>query len=214
MLVMAAVFSRFGRVEEKNYALFLLAGLMIWLFFQQSVESGLMAVIRQRSLFQKIYVPKIIFPVTVVTSNLVNLAFFLAAYLLIAAFSSVGLLPTIPALLPVLAMVYLLSLGGALLMSTLNIFFRDFTHLTGAIMRALFYLTPVLYSPTMFGEQADLVLRLNPVYYPVVAGRAVLYYGEVPGLDIWAPGFGYALAAVALGVMVFVANETKFIYYA
>ncbi|MFC1610890.1 ABC transporter permease [Myxococcota bacterium] len=214
MLVMAAVFSRFGRIEEKNYALFLLAGLMIWMFFQQSVEAGLAAILRQRSLLQKIYVPKVIFPVTVVSSNLVNLAFFLVAYLVIAAFSSVGLLPTIPLVLPVLVMVYLISLGGALVMSTLNVFFRDFTHLTGAILRAGFYVTPILYSPTMFGDEAHFFLRLNPMYYPVVAARDVIYYGVVPGPDVWAIGFATGFAILAVGLLVFVANQTKLIYYA
>ncbi|MEK7704761.1 MAG: ABC transporter permease [Myxococcota bacterium] len=214
MLVMSAVFSRFGRVSEKSYALFLLSALMVWVFFDHSISSGLTAIIKQRSLLQKIYVPKLVFPVTLVTSNVVNLVFFFAAYLIIASFTSVGIPATTPLLVPVVLMLFVVSLGGALLMATLNVFFRDFTHLTAAIMRALFYLTPIFYSPSMFGPHAERYLRLNPMYYPVIAARDVLYYGVVPPAQIWLVGFGAAFFVLVVGLWAFVRNEVKFIYYA
>ena len=59
-LVLWAVFSKFGRVDEENYALFLLSGLMIWIFLSQSMTMALNSIIKQRSLIQKIYVPKML----------------------------------------------------------------------------------------------------------------------------------------------------------
>ena len=75
-LVLWLVFSKFGKVDEKNYALFLLSGLMVWIFFSQSVTMALNSIVKQRGLIQKIYVPKVVFPIAVVISNLTNFAFF------------------------------------------------------------------------------------------------------------------------------------------
>src|SRR5690242_8878386 len=55
MLVLSAVFSRVARVEEDNYALFLLSALMVWTFFSQSIERSLTAIIANSGLIQKIY---------------------------------------------------------------------------------------------------------------------------------------------------------------
>ena len=125
-LVLWAVFSKFGRVDEENYALFLLSGLMIWIFLSQSMTMALNSIIKQRSLIQKIYVPKIVFPVSVVLSNLTNFMFFLVAYSVIACLTTIGLLPTALLIVPVIGMAFLLAVGTALLMATLNVFFRDF----------------------------------------------------------------------------------------
>ena len=214
MLVMWVVFSRVARVEEDNYALFLLSGLIVWLFFSQSIEAGLNSIIKQRSLMQKIYVPKVVFPVAVVTSNLVNLLFALVAYIIVALLSTGGLPSTIFLLVPALLMLYLVALGSALLLATLNVFFRDFTHLTSAVLRALFYLTPVIYPPDLFGEQAAMYLKLNPVYYPVITARDVLYYGKIPTADVWLIGFACSLVTLVIGATVFMKNQKKFVFYA
>ena len=214
MVVLWFVFSRVARIEEDNYGLFLLSGLIVWLFFQQSIDGGLGSIIKQHSLMQKIYVPKVVFPVAVVTSNLVNLLFALTAYCIIAFFSTGSLPASIIFLVPAIFMLYLITLGGALLLATLNVFFRDFTHLTGAVLRALFYLTPIIYPPDLFGEQAAAYLKLNPIYYPVVTARDVLYYGNIPSLEMWLIGFGLSLAGLFIGARVFIKNQNKFVFYA
>lgn len=214
MLVLWAVFSRFGRIREENYALFLLSGLMTWTFFQQSTEQALNAVVRQRTLLQKIYVPKMVFPVTVVLSSLVNLLFFFLAYIVFAAFSGNGIPATTPLIIPVMLMLLLMSAGSALVMSALNVFFRDFTHLTGVMLRALFYVTPIIYPPHLLGDRAVAYMALNPLFYPVVMGRQVLYYGQVPTLDVWAIGFSAAALMCLAGVYLFASLERRFIYYA
>lgn len=213
-LVLWAVFSKFGRVDEKNYALFLLSGLMIWIFFSQSVTMALNSIVKQRGLIQKIYVPKIVFPISVVISNLSNFAFFILAYVSIAVFTDVGLSPVNMLILPVMGMVFLLALGLAMLMATLNVFFRDFLHLTDVILRLMFYLTPILYRPELFGSTAQVFFELNPAYYPIVAARSVLYDQVAPTLQVWVLGYSAALLSCFIGLLVFSKAQNKFVYYA
>ena len=213
-LVLWAVFSKFGRVDEENYALFLLSGLMIWIFLSQSMTMALNSIVKQRSLIQKIYVPKIVFPISVVLSNLTNFMFFLVAYGAIALVTTIGLSPTALLIVPVIAMAFLLAVGTALLMATLNVFFRDFLHLTEVILRLMFYLTPILYRPEIFGETTKIFFMLNPAYYPIVAARSVLYDHVVPPMEIWVGGFGLGLLSCVLGLLVFLKSQDKFVYYA
>lgn len=213
-LVLWLVFSKFGKVDEKNYALFLLSGLMVWIFFSQSVTMALNSIVKQRGLIQKIYVPKVVFPIAVVISNLTNFAFFLVAYAIIAALTPVGLSPVNIMVVPAVGMVFLLSLGCSLIMATLNVFFRDFLHLTEVILRLMFYLTPILYRPEIFGEQVRFFFQLNPAYYPIVATRSVLYDQVMPSAEIWALGYGAACLSCLLGLYVFVKTQDKFVYYA
>lgn len=214
MVVMWVVFSAFGRVSEDNYALFLLSGLMAWQLFSESVNRSLNTIISNRGLMQLIYVPKIVFPVSIVCSSLVNLVFFFAAYLLIAAPTSHGI-PWTVALLPVaLVMLFMLSAGCGLLMAALTVFFRDFNHLTSPLMRALFYLSAIFYRPSSMGPKFELIMNFNPVYYPVTVTRAVMYDGVVPGLAFWGIGFGIAAGFLLLGLAVFTGTQERFVYYA
>ena len=212
-LVLWMVFSRLARMDEKSYPLFLLSGMMTWTFFSQSIERSLNSIIGNKGLIQKIYLPKLVFPVSIVNSNLVNFFFFLVAYLLIAAPTSVGIPATVWLLPLAIAMLYLLSAGGAMLICTLNVFFRDFTHLTSVLLRALFYLTPIFYKPDLLGPKTEALLRLNPVFYPVVVTRDLLYYGQVPSLEMWLTGFGFAVALFTMGLMTFTSTQNKFVYY-
>jgi ABC-type polysaccharide/polyol phosphate export permease len=213
-LVLWLVFSKFGQVDEKNYALFLLSGLMVWIFFSQSVTAALTSIIKQRGLIQKIYVPKIVFPLSVVLSNLTNFIFFLIAYGMIALLTPIGLSPINLMVVPVIGMVFLLSVGGALIMATLNVFFRDFSHLTEVILRLMFYLTPILYRPELFGAKAQFFFKLNPAYYPIVTARSVLYDQVMPPPEFWLIGYGVAILSCVLGLYIFVKSQDKFVYYA
>jgi len=212
--ILWVVFSRFGRIEEKNYALFLLSGFMVWTFFTQSVTQSMNSIIKNRGLMQQIYVPKIVFPIAMIASNAVNFVFFLVAYIIIAMFTNVGLSPTILMVIPVLGVTCLLAAGFGLAIAALNVFFRDFTHLTDVILRALFYLTPILYPPDIFGETVSTILRLNPVYYPVVLTRDALYYHTLSTPDIWVMGLGTASIVFGIGLAIFISLEDKFVYYA
>jgi ABC-type polysaccharide/polyol phosphate export permease len=213
MLVLWAVFSKMGGSHERSFSMFLLSGLIIWNFFQQAVEAGLDSILGQRSLLQKIYVPKLVFPLSIVTANLVNLVFFLISYLVIAPFTKAGIPPTIIWVLPSIVMCYVLTLGLALIAATANVFYRDFYHLLPAILRILFYMTPIVYSADFLGEGAANWLRFNPVYYPVITARAVMYYGTIPSLQTWMAGFAVAFGTLAVGFALFLRCENKFLYY-
>ena len=212
LLVLWVVFSRIARFGQQNYAMFIFSGIVPWFFFAQVIGQSLGSVLSQRSLINKIYLPKIIFPVSVALSNVINFLFFLATYILICSFTSIGLKTSL-LLLPIpILMLFIMVLGLGILLSALNIFFRDLTHLTGIILQVLFYISPILYSLDIMGKYQPF-FKLNPFYYVVVTFRGVMYHGSLPSAFVMLTGFAVSIFLLLLGVYVFMRLERKFIYY-
>src|SRR5258706_244570 len=76
-----------------------------------------------------------------------------------------------------IGMLALYGIGFALLFSSLNVFFRDISHLSSTLLRLVFYLTPIVYPASLLGDRARW-LALNPFYYPLEAVRHCIYYGD------------------------------------
>jgi len=212
LLVLWVVFSRISRFGQQNYAMFLFAGMVPWFFFAQVINQSLNSVISQRSLINKIYLPKIIFPISIALSNVINFLFFLLTYIVICAFTDIGLKTSL-LLLPIpMIMLFIMALGLGILLSALNIFFRDFTHLTGIVLQVTFYMSPILYHIDIMGKYKSLFM-CNPFYYIVANFRGVMYYGALPGAFEVLTGFAISISFLLLGVFVFMRSERKFIYY-
>ncbi|MCL2060309.1 MAG: ABC transporter permease, partial [Oscillospiraceae bacterium] len=145
MLVMTLVFSYIFRFQIENFPVYLLSGQIIFGFFSESTTQAMGSVIAGEGIIKKIYVPKYIFPVSRVLSSLVNLAFSFIAFLLVFIFTGVQFKPTM-LLLPIpILYVLVFSLGIAMLLSSMAVFFRDLTYLYGVFLTLLLYLTPLFY---------------------------------------------------------------------
>ncbi len=213
LLVLYAVFSRIARFPGmRNYAMFLFAGIVPWTFFSQLANQSLNAVLSKRRLIGKIYLPKIIFPISLTLSNSINFGFFLLTYLVICAFTNIGLQKSIVFLPIPILMLMSFSLGVSFLLSSLNIFFRDFTHLTGILLQILFYVSPILYPISITGKYKPLFM-LNPLYFIIVNFRAAIYDGKPPdAIELWG-GLAICIGTLLFGLWVFGKLERKFIYY-
>jgi ABC-type polysaccharide/polyol phosphate export permease len=211
MIVITAVFSQVMRFEVRDYALLLLAGILPWTFISQTVNNSLMSIITKGSLLNKVYVPKSIFPLATVAANLVNFVLSLVPLLAIGLAFGHGLSPALLFLPMAVIFVAMFACGLALLFSCLNVFFRDFTHMTDVLMQALFYASPIIYAVDMVPERFRAIFRFNPVSSIVECFRAPIYRGMFPtGVDI-AVAFGAGLLSLVIGGYVFLRNEHEFV---
>lgn len=212
MLIMYAIFGRFRPASTENYAMFLLAGVMAWTYFSSSISSSLESVLRQGALLKKLYLPKLIFPLATVLSQTLNFFFFLTAYVILTPF--VGLAPTWTWLLvaPATLMLFVSSLGLGYILAALNVYFRDVSHVTQAVLRAWFYCTPVLYSLDLFGDW-QWVFYLNPATYLVECLRQPLLLGVVPAWELWVVGYLFGALFLVIGHGIFKRLQHDLIYY-
>ena len=211
MLVMTLVFSQLFRFQIQNFPVYLLSGQLIMLFFSESTSRAMGSVISSEGIIKKVYVPKYIFPVSNILSSLVNLLFSFIALLLVAIvtrapFHWTMLLFPIP-----IIYLFVFSLGIGLMLSAMNVFFRDLTYLYGIFITLLTYLTPIFYPIDIIPLPMQPFMGLNPIYQFVDYFRSIFLYGIVP--DLWknAVCIGFALAALCCGTYVFITKQDRYI---
>ena len=213
MLVISFVFSYLFRRQIENFPVYLLCGQMVFGFFSESTTQAMHSVIRSEGIIKKIYVPKYIFPVSRVLSSLVNLAFSFVAFLLVFIVTGAPFHPAM-LLLPVpVIYTFVFSLGVAMLMSSLAVFFRDLKYLYGIFTLLLMYMTPIFYPVDILPERLQPFIGFNPLYHFVDYFRDLALRGTVP--DLWANMVctGFALAAVCCGAYVFMSQQEKYILH-
>ena len=220
MVVYTVVFSTIMRAPRRNFAIFLLSGLLPWLFFSIAILQGLHSILVNQELIRKVRVPQAVFPLSVVGSNLVNFALSFVPLLLLMA---VVRQPFTAALLflPLAMLILTIFISGVtLLFATFTVFFRDVRHLAEVGLQMLMYLSPVVYDLQMLGQHDTwwfrafrVFLQMNPLTYMVGLVRDPVYYGRVPPLIGVAVACGAALGALFIGFSVFNRLAPRHIHY-
>jgi ABC-type polysaccharide/polyol phosphate export permease len=189
LVLMGAYYLMFGVIFKAasvpDYPLFLLVGLVVWVFFSQAVLSAAPSLLDQGALVRKARFPRATIPASVVTVHAVTflalLALLLPVTLAIRGTVDVALL-----LLPlVLACLFAFVLGFALAVSVLHAYFRDVAPILSAALLPWFFVSPIFFRPESITEQpaARFVLEwVNPIAPFIGAVRDVVYGGSVPGL--------------------------------
>ena len=132
------------------YLPFLVTGIVVWQFTAGTLGDSLHAIVGNANLVKKGYFPRAILPVSTALANAVN---FLILLVYLAA--SGALRPAAALwLIPAIALQLALCLGITLLVSTLNVFFRDTEHIVGLLLLAWFFMPPVMYETSLQTDAA------------------------------------------------------------
>jgi len=203
MVILTVVFSAVFATGVSRYPLFVIIGLLAWNLFALGSAQGLASIVESGPLIRKVAVPKAIFPFAAVSANLVN--FILALVPLFAILLVTGAGVTWAVLwVPVgVLLLTAFTLGVALLLATMNVFFRDVRYFYEAGLLAWFYATPVFYPIEIVSPVARKVLTWNPMYVLVEVFRIPLYAGHGPEWGILLRATVEAALALAVGWRVF-----------
>jgi lipopolysaccharide transport system permease protein len=200
--------------DVEKFPVFVLCALLPWNWFSASVIGSTGSIVGNAHLIKKVYFPREVLPISVVLSNLMN---FLLA--LIVLFGMIGVfrvgLTRWALLLPVVIVLQMIfTMGVALFLSTLNVFYRDTQVIMEVVMLAWFFVTPVFYpvsilpqSYTLLGITLDvqrLVYILNPMASIIASYRVILYTGAAPALDFLTRTALTSVAVLLLGYLFFV----------
>ena len=192
-----------GTTNQYAYSIYLMSGMLAWSLFIEVVTRSLTLFVDNGNLMKKIFFPRATLPFIAVGSALVsNFLLFLAT---IAIFAIVGHFPTAALLwLPLLVAINVaFSLGLGLLLGVMNVFVRDIGQVMSVVLQLWFWVTPIVYMPSILPEGFGRIIALNPMYYVVSGFQAVLLFGRAPEL---LPLLWTGLAAVVmlgLGFLIF-----------
>lgn len=212
MLTLSFVFSVLLRFESSGipYPLFVLTGLLPWIFFSTAVSSATDSITGAFSLVTKVYFPREVLPTAAVLTKIVDMGFGLL--ILVALMIYLGYTPVWTIVwVPVLFLIQLLFVMGiAYPMAAFNLFFHDVRFLVGVVLTLWFYLTPVIYPVDIVPERYQIVFDLNPMALFVNAYRRVLLHGVSPGGDRLLLGLGVAVLTFLIGYYLFKRMEPRF----
>ena len=176
----------FPNHQIKDYALFILTGLILWNFYANCLNLGTMAITGSADIVRKVWFRRELLPMAIVLANALTTLILLMVVIPIDVIASEDAWKT-AILVPVFfALLTLLCFGMACILATLNVFYRDISHLVNVLLLPLFFLTPVFYSLDNFPRQPPewviAILRYgNPVTPYIESIRATAMQGVLPG---------------------------------
>jgi len=213
MVVLTLVFSTIMRFNVPHYAIFLLSVLLPWTFFSQSLSYAVDSVVGNADLVKKVSVPKLVFPLAAVVSNVINLLLSLIPLAILVPLLGHPFYWTwlyLP--VPIIALI-IFTTGATFFFATANVYYRDVSHIVQVVLSAWFYITPIIYSVDMLPEQYRWIFKLNPIIYVINGFRLAVYYGMLPKAQSIVASFVCAFAALFIGFALFRKYQDKFVFY-
>ncbi|MBX3068674.1 MAG: ABC transporter permease [Cryobacterium sp.] len=204
------------------FALWLLCGLIPWVFLATTISQGMQSLVLNANLIQKVYFSRIVLPLS--AAGAAGFTWLFEMFVLIIALSIFGafVLPWIPYLVFVMLLLALFAIGLSLMLAVANVVFRDTEHFVGILLQIWMYLTPIIY-PNEVVEAASNGLggilgtnltvlgfyQWNPMVHFVNVFRALMYDNRWPDPNELLICAIWALAIFIVGVLVFRRNESK-----
>jgi len=211
-LVLSIAFQAIMRFDVENYTIYLLVGLLVWTFFSQTTMHSMNTLIWGSNLLKRIYVPRTIFAVSVVGNGLINYLLSLIPLAVIMLFMRQPFTPALLLLPLAILLLAMFTLGVALFMSTLAVFFVDIVDIYGILLSALFYLTPIIYPISLIPDRFLPLIKLNPMTTMIDLFRSLIYYGELPAMNITLAAIALSITSLAIGWWVFTKRVDEFAY--
>lgn len=210
MLVYTIVFSLFLKASPlpgvhhlRVFALWLMCGLLPWTFFTTGLMGSMGSVVGNSSLISKTYFDRRLLPAATIGAALVT--HFIEMGLLVVVLAGFGdweAVAFIPLVILFIAIMTLVALGTGLLVSAINVYFRDVEHFMSIFIMIWFYLTPIIY-PIAYAKKYGKFIKLNPMTEGVNCFRAVLYYGKFPTAVDFGYFTGFAVVVFLVGWTVY-----------
>jgi lipopolysaccharide transport system permease protein len=191
-----------GEVTD-NYPLFLFAGMLPWMLFNETLTRSASSLLDQANLITKTVFPSEMIPVSVFLSSLAS--HLLAVVLMItAAAVYLNHISLFLVLLPIYIFVLgLLAIGLGWIVASLQVFLRDTAQVVAVVLQFWFWLTPIFLAPSQFPKGARALLAINPFYYMVRAYRVLLLSSRVPDFRDLAVAAAFGATAFFAGGLFF-----------
>jgi lipopolysaccharide transport system permease protein len=209
MWVITFVFTIVFKTEVKDFALFVLSGILPWIFFSGALSEATPSLLVQKSVLHQFSLPKEILPLVVITSYFLN---FLISWCIIYPFflwHNPGIIKIVLFLPVVFLMTYLFTCGLGLLFSVVNIHYRDLEHLLGILLTFWFWATPIFYSKEMVPPEFRWIFNFNPMSLFVICYRDIVFQCRIPDTVSILGVIGWAFFSLFIGFLVSVWLESS-----
>lgn len=163
------------KINVAEFPIFLLSGLIPWLFFFQSVDMGTSSFVVNGRLLKSFPIHPIVPLAAQVADNLINFfAAFLILFIPVSLYSNMFHWISIPLLILPLMILLLGVFSMVWLLATTNVFFQDIRFIVSFAGSVTFYLTPIIYPEGFVPENIHWIFNVNPVYHLIMPFRLAI----------------------------------------
>ncbi len=203
LLIYYFVFSTIFTKKLPNYGLHIFSGLIVWMFFMEATKKGITVLKTKRYLIENVKLNSLDLYTSSILTSLLIFGINILVYLIVSLFFSTAVNWTIIFVPIQVLIVCILVFGLILILSTINIFFRDIGKLWEMFLLGLFWINPIFYAKTIIFEQFPALMYLNPLAGIIINTRNGLLMGEMPDWNIAAYDLAYALVVLGIGLIVY-----------
>jgi lipopolysaccharide transport system permease protein len=211
---MGVVFSLIFKSDIQNYLPFLATSVISWGFMSSVLSEGCLSFINGEAIIKQLNIPLYIHVLRVVWKNIItlghNLVILPLVFLVIWHGVSWQLLLVVPGLVILIAnLTWLATVLGAL-----SSRFRDLPPIIASLLTVTFYVTPVMWYPTLIGNNllAHMLLGLNPFYHLLQIVRLPIL-GQAPTIENWVLSLVFALGGWAFTILLMSRVQNKIAYW-
>lgn len=212
ILVFTLAFRRLGKVDTEGlpYPVFAFAGLVFWTFFSRVVGMGATSLVANSQLLTKTSLPRLLIPISTLTSGLVDFLIGLIVYLILAL--GYGVHPTwrIATLPAVLVLGIGFAVGVILILSATNVRYRDVGQALPFLIQLWMFLSPIAYPLSRLGPRLTTILAFNPLVGIIEAFRWAVAGGQPPSGLALTVSIISSIALAVLGLYYFARVEQTF----
>ena len=197
-------------MRTKMFAFYLMLGQLAWAFFASSMMMSTASIVDNSGLLRTVVFPRAILPIATVLFNFAQYLLTIAVFLpLMFAWYRIPLVEPMLLFPVVLVLHVAFTIGIALILATITVFFRDVRHLVEVALAVLFWLTPIVYELDRVPERLRLLILLSPMSPFVIAYQKLLFFREWPEATVCLVAVIYAVGAFVAGVALVLAFEDR-----
>ena len=193
----------------KDYYLFVLAGIIPWMFFINALNEAANSFSVNRSILKQGVFPRELVPLSCVLAYLLNFLIGFIFLLPLFAAADVRVAVFIPVLFLLALLEFIFIAGASLLLSCLNVFWPDLRCMLPVIFMVWFWITPVFYSLNMLTPSLRWICLLNPVTHYIVAYQRILFEIKPPAFSSFFLLSCLSFLSIALGGLFFIKKESQ-----
>lgn len=211
--VQSLVFKKFLRLDVPNFHLFLLGGLLPWIFITSTISMGTPVFVSNAHLLRSFKISPMVILCSQILDNFIN---FLLSVLLIL--TPVYLLSDGPAVnllgLPFAIIPLLLTTASlTVILSTLNVFYRDINFVIGFLLSLMFFLTPIFYPPGYVPDHLRWIVHVNPFMYLIEPFRWLFISPSWGTFFLWLlKGLAVSTAFMGLAALIWKRRQNEFYF--
>jgi ABC-type polysaccharide/polyol phosphate export permease len=212
ILAMGFLYSRLFHLPLQEYFPFLAAGMLIWNLLSTLITDSTNTFIEAESYLKQIRLPYTAFVLRAICRSFIIFTHNIIVLIPVLFFFHVKIDWSILMELPALLIIIGTAFGYGLLLAMLGARYRDIAQIVASLMQVFFFVTPVIWSPTVLSPHGQFLIQFNPFLQFVTLLRAPLL-GIMPTAQVWITTVSIMLAGWVLAFALFARARHRIVYW-